>query len=635
MDARRRSPIPDLASHERPGVAVIEDPPIPTPWVADVIPPDEARTLDGLLRERVRRTPGGTGYWVHDARRHRWRPWTWQSVAAEVGRWQAGLRREGLKPGDRVAVFMRNRLEWLLCDQAALASGLVVVPIYYNDRAENVAYVLRDAGVRLLWLEDAGQCHALARVMEEPGDLKKVISLASAPADSGLPVTSLDDWLPAEAVNFHSDHGPDDLATIVYTSGTTGRPKGVMLSHRNLLANAHSGLQAIMVYPWDRFLSFLPLSHMLERTVGYYLPMMAGASVAFCRGIPQLAEDLAQVRPSALICVPRIFERSYARIQEQLKARGVAARALFRLAVAVGWQRFEHRHGRARAPVCGFLWPLLDRLAAAPVRARLGGRLRCVISGGAPLPFTVARTFIGLGLPLQQGYGLTEASPVVSVNTFERNEPRSVGPPLPGVEVRVGADDELLVRGENVMRGYWNNHLATYQTIDRDGWLHTGDQARIEDGFVYITGRLKDILVLATGEKLPPADLEMAITGDPLFEQALVVGDGRPFLSAIVVLDRTLWQRLARGLGLDPDDPAALDAEAARKALLERIGERLRPFPGYANVYQVTATLEPWTVDNEMLTPTLKPRRKQILARYAEAVERMYAGHGAGDEGGG
>ena len=609
-------------------MAVIEDPPIPTPWVADVIGVDAARTLDGLFRERARRSPQAPAYWVHDPGSRRWRPWAWQAVAAEVGRWQAALRREGLAPGDRVAVLMRNRLEWVLFDLAALASGLVVVPLYYNDRAENIAYVLRDAGVRLLLLEDAAQWRPLAGALEAGGELQRVVSLAAAGAEAPLPATPLADWLPAEAAHFQADHGPDDLATIVYTSGTTGRPKGVMLSHRNILANAYSGLQAIMIYPWDRFLSFLPLSHMLERTVGYYLPIMCGASVAFCRGIPQLAEDLVQVRPSGLISVPRIFERSHARILEQLRTRGLAARGLFRLAVHLGWRRFEHAQGRAGGSPLLALWPLLDRLVASKVRARLGGRLRCVICGGAPLPFPVARSFIALGLPLQQGYGLTEASPVVSVNTFERNDPRSVGLPLPGVEVKIGEDQELLVRGDNVMRGYWNNHLATYKTIDRDGWLHTGDQARIEDGYIYITGRLKEILVLANGEKLPPVDLEMAITEDPLFEQVLVIGDGRPFLSAIAVLDRAQWQTLARGLGLDPEDPASLEAEAVHQVLLERIAPRLEAFPGYANIYRVTATLEPWTVENELLTPTLKPRRKQILARYAEAIERMYAGHG-------
>jgi len=595
--------------------------------VADAITPESVRTLDGLFRERVRRSPGAPAYHVYSDEQQCWQNVTWSEAAARVARWQAGLRREALRRGDRVAVRMHNCLEWVLFDQAALALGLVVVPLYYNDRTENIAYVINDSGAKLLLVQQEQEWTDLRDGDDALPELVRIVCLQPYTADPGdLPVKSLSDWLPTEAVIHDSVHAADDLATIVYTSGTTGRPKGVMLSHNNILSNAYAGIHSIMVYPRDRFLSFLPLSHTLERTVGYYLPMMAGASVGFCRSIPQLAEDLVSLQPTILISVPRIFERIQAKVKEQLQERGAPARVIFRLAVAVGWQRFLHRQRRG-GNLLRLLWPPMDRLVASKIRARLGGRLRCIICGGAALPPPVGRMFIAMGLPLQQGYGLTESSPVISVNTLERNDPASVGLPLRGVELRIGDDAELLVRGANVMLGYWNNHLDTYQTVDREGWLYTGDQARIHDGFLYITGRLKEILVLANGEKLPPVDLESAIQNDALFDQVLVVGDRRAFLSALVVLNPEQWQSVAADLGLDHNDTDALADPKLHELLLARIATALADFPGYANVYAVTALTKGWTVENDLLTPTLKPRRRKILERYADVIEAMYASH--------
>ncbi|MEW7979126.1 MAG: AMP-binding protein [Candidatus Sedimenticola endophacoides] len=269
---------------------------------------------------------------------------------------------------------------------------------------------------------------------------------------------------------------PQDLATIVYTSGTTGRPKGVMLNHHNILCNAAAGLEMITVYPRDRTLSFLPLSHMLERTAGYYLMLLAGASVAFARSIPLLGEDLRDIRPSILISVPRIFERVYGRIMEQVESAPAPRRWLFEQATRIGWKSFEHHQGRRPWSPDLLFQPLLDALVGGRVRARLGGRLRFAISGGAALSASIARTFIALGVPIQQGYGLTEFAPIISVNRLEDNLPASVGTPLPEVEVRVDEHQELLVRGCSLMQGYWNDPGGTAQALDPQGWLHTGDQ---------------------------------------------------------------------------------------------------------------------------------------------------------------
>ncbi len=583
----------------------------------DTITPEEARTLPGLFAARIARTPDAVAYRYFDEGEGRWRDTTWAEMGRWVGACQSAIERLGLKPGERVAVMARNGREWIAFEQAALGLGLVVVPLYTNDRAESVAYILEDAGVRLLLIEGPHHWQMLAPVADRL-DPDLVVWTLEPVEGEGLScldeVARQEGEAPLRTV-------PDDgeaLATIVYTSGTTGRPKGVMLSHRNILWNAHASLRAEPVYPDDLFLSFLPLSHTLERTIGYYLPMMAGATVAHARSISQLAEDLQTVRPTILISVPRIYERTYNRIQESLVRP--LARKLFEKTVAVGWHRFEIRQGRASGGIDQLLWPLLKRLVADKVMARLGGRLRLAICGGAPLPVKVGRTFIGLGLNLLQGYGMTEASPVIACNTSGDNDPASVGKPLPEVEVMIGSENELLASSPGVMMGYWNNPEATAEVIDEAGWLHTGDQARIDEaGRIHITGRLKEIIVLANGEKMPPCDMEEALVEDPLLEQAIVIGDSRPFLCALVVLNPSV----ARELGIDE----APDEHDIKEKILPRVAERLAPFPGYARIHRVAVVHEPWTVENGLLTPTLKLRRPRIMERYKVVIDRLYEGH--------
>jgi len=617
-----------------------------TTWSEDLIPVERARTLDGLFHHRVRRSPDRVAYRWFDRATSAWRVLTWGETAAAVERWRAAMEAEGLRPGDRVAILLRNCPEWVIIDQAALSLGLVTVPLYTDDRADNAAYILQDAAVKVLCIQDANRWRRLAAVVgDEPWPQRVVIvdgrDAGRGPAAREPRAVAAADWLahaaaqtgpqadPQGAAARPPRNGdPNALATIVYTSGTTGRPKGVMLSHNNILSNAHGALTVVDVYQQDVFLSFLPLSHTLERTASYFLPMLAGAQVAYARSVNQLADDLKTVRPTAIIAVPRVFERVYQRINDQLQGRSALARRLFRLAVDVGWTRFEHSQGHRGWHLKLLLWPLLRRKVAAPVLERLGGRLRAAVSGGAALPFEVARVFIGLGVPLLQGYGLTETSPVIAVNPLQDNRPKSVGVLLRGIRARIGPDEELQVKGPCNMLGYWNNHAATARVIDADGWLHTGDQARIEDGYLYITGRIKDILVLSNGEKVPPGDMEMALSLDPLFEQVLVLGEGRSYLSALAVLNADLWPDLAREHGLQPEDPASLDDPELHKKMLRRMRDALADFPGYAKIRRVSLTLEPWTIENGLQTPTLKIKRNQVLERYRGAVEEMYEGEG-------
>ena len=468
----------------------------------------------------------------------------------------------------------------------------------------------------------ATQWERLQGKLENIRTLKRVVSIAEIEHPGSKRLVQLNPWLSSDKDSEITlpEIQPHDLASIVYTSGTTGHPKGVMLSHRNFLSNVYSGLQAVPVTSEDIFLSFLPLSHTLERTVGYYLPMMAGATVAHARSVQELAKDLREIKPTGIISVPRIFERVYIRIKEGLDNKSAFSSYLFGLAVTIGWRRFEYLQQRRRWHPLLLLWPLMKRLVADKITYRLGGNLKVAISGGAALSPDIAKVFVGLGVPILQGYGLTEASPVVSVNRLSRNIPASIGPALPDVEVRTNENDELLVKGENVMLGYWKDPEATRAVVDEEGWLYTGDKARIEDGYIYITGRIKDIIVMDTGEKVSPVDMELAICNDGLFEQIMVIGEGRPYLTALVVVNQDQWQRLNETHG-NPD------RETVEKLLLERIGLCLHDFPGYAEIKRISLIDEPWTVENDFLTPTLKMKRKRIQEKYSNVIERMYAGH--------
>ncbi len=594
----------------------------------DIITPNEHLTLDGLFRERVRRSPDAVAYRVFDRDSKEWLDLTWSAMADYVARWQAALAGERLAEGDRIAIMLRNGRNWVAVDQAAQGLGLVVVPLYMDDRPDNVAYIVRDSAVKLMVVQDAIHWKRLAPALAECPSLQRVVIVGDVDPDHAVAeVVSAAQWLPPSGGPLaRSNRRPKELASIVYTSGTTGRPKGVMLSHHNMLSVAHAGLIRISVHDTDLFLSFLPLSHTLERTAGYYLPMMSGSAVAFSRSVAQLADDLQSVRPTILIAVPRIFEKVYGRIQQQLEKGPALKRRIFNYAVRVGWYRFEREQGRRGWHPRLLFWPFLEKKVGATLKEKLGGRLRLAVSGGAALPPEIARTFIGLALPIIQGYGLTETSPVISVNDIADNEPASVGPPLPGIEVRIGEDNELQVRSPGVMLGYWNNHSATSAMIDPEGWLATGDQAEIRNGKIYITGRIKDILVLSNGEKIPPGDMEMALCLDPLFEQALVVGEGRAYLTAIIVLNADLWPGFAQDLGLDPLAPGALHKKAVTGAVTNRLRHAIREFPSYAKIRRFHLTLEPWTVDNGMLTPTMKIKRREVLNHYAQVVDRMYSG---------
>ena len=597
----------------------------------DIISLEEAGTLAGLFKARIARTPDKVAYRHHDEASGRWCDTTWAEMGRETARWQAAFNQEGLKPGDRVGIMMSNRKEWVMFDQAALGMGLVSVPLFYNDRGGNVAYIAEASGIKLLVILGREQWQALEPVRGELSTIHRIVTIESL---DGLAhddrVRQLDEWLPQTDAAYEvlDDIDPHSLCSVVFTSGTTGHPKGVMLSHFNILSNTSEALATTTIQQGDILLSFLPLSHMLERTGGYYLPLMAGIPVAYARSIPQLAEDLVAIRPTFLISVPRIYERVYARIQEGLEEKPPIARKLFKLAVDVGWTRYEYLQGRGKWSPSLLLWPLLNKLVASKVTEKLGGRLRTAISGGAPLPPEVAKTFLALGVPVLQGYGLTETSPVLAVSRINDNIPESVGQALPSTELQIGEDGELLARGAAVMLGFWNNPEETRRVIDEEGWFHTGDVAHIDaDGHVFITGRIKDIIVLANGEKVSPADMEIAIAMEALFEQVLIIGEGRSFLSALIVPEPEHWKNFSEGLGLDPGAAETYRHPEVMEHVMHRISAQLREFPGYAQVRKAVLLDEAWSVENGYLTPTLKTKRKLIIEHCRKQIDEIYHGH--------
>ena len=600
-----------------------------TPAASHIINPEQAITLHGLFLERVRSTPDAVAYRYFDATQDAWLALTWAQMQAEVARWQAALAREGLSAGDRVAVMLRNCPQWVMYEQAALSLGLVVVPLYTVDRSGNIAHILRDSGAQVLLFENAEQWQELQGVCGELPGVRRMLSVDAIACPQEPRLRHVQAWLPAAATLLpERTRDGKALATIMYTSGTTGHPKGVMLSHHNILFDAYASLSTCVISNQDTMLSFLPLSHAFERTTGYYMSMMSGTVVAYARSIAMLAADLQTVRPTILISVPRIYERIYATILSMLDVGHPLQRKLFDLAVDTGWQRFEYEQGRAAWHPRLLLWPLLNVLVARKVMARLGGRVRVTVSGGAALPAEVARVFIALGLPIVQGYGMTETSPVVCVNWLQANVPSSVGLPLPGIEVRLGEHNALLVRGPCNMQGYWNNPQATAAMISPDGWLNTGDTAHISaSGHITITGRLKEIIVMSNGEKVPPADMEQAILRDRLFEQVMIDGEGQPYLVALLVVNAENWKRLAQEVGVRPDMPESLHDTRVEQRILQRIAAQLAQFPGYARVRRALLLTEAWSIENGLLTPTLKVKRAQVVTRYAEAIEQLYQGH--------
>lgn len=605
---------------------------------------DDFRTIPDMLRHTVAAWPEREAFRQYDYAERRWYSITWRTFHEQVMRWRRAFTHMGLVKGERVAMLLTNCIDAVTFDEAALCGGLVPTPLHAIDTAGSSAYILRDSNARFLVTTSRARWNAIAEAAGEEGlpDMQLVV-FTNEQVEPGsvthlggrdIVLSSLEGWL-ATGEGVSDDELPpepcaDDLAGFIYTSGTTGRPKGVMITHRNIVSNVQQINKCYDFNEEDVFLSFLPFSHTFERTVAHYNSLANGGAMAFARNAAQIENDLREVRPTLMCSVPRIYEKIHQRLLHELAESSEEKRHQTAWALETGWRRFAEANHlpielSPRAQLDETVWPQLDVEIASEVREIFGGRLRATFAGGASLNYAVARFFCALGINILQLYGLTETSPIVSFTRMKDNHPDCVGHPVPDCEVKLGANDELLVRGPQVMKGYWNRPLDTAAAFE-DGWFRTGDQADLSDGGrVRIKGRIKEIIVTSTGEKIPPVDVEFAIQEDRLFEQVLVIGDNLPYVTCLVVVNPKLWPAFCADLDLDPEDPATLQSRDVQHQCLRRVRHACRAFPQYGVPRAVAITREPWTVDNGLLTPTMKLRRPQIMTAHAKLIERLYA----------
>jgi long-chain acyl-CoA synthetase len=569
----------------------------------------KSHSLGAAILDSLAERPDDVGCW--EPTQGQFHPISRRDLSQRVLDLARALHAYGVHPGDRVALLAPNGPFWAVADFAIQAVGAVTVPLYVNQGPAEVRYILNDASPTLILAQGERPMRHLVEAVADQQWLPGVVCNGPPPPElsraqelEGFLSTGRD--CPESRVRERlAAVGRDHLATLVYTSGTTGWPKGVELTHGNLLSNLEGILRVLAVRPSDRLLSMLPLAHIFERTAGHFLPYLCGAEVAYARGPQTVASDLPATRPTVLLSVPRLYQLFYDRLQHHLHVNRPLA-TLARWAALGSDEAPTWRQRPARA--------LLKRL----VRQRMGGRLRLLVSGGAPLAPEVARFFHNLGLPVLEGYGQTEAAPVIAVNPPEGNRPGTVGRALPNVEVRLAADGEILVRGPNVMRGYWNRPAETEDTLDGP-WLHTGDVGEQDaDGFLRLTDRKKDILVSSGGENIPPQRVELRLTADPLIQQAVVFGDRRPYIVALIVPD---WETLGHHL---PEGEPSPDDAATRRLVRERMQHALAGLPDHEQVRRFQILAEPLTQEAGELTPTLKVKRRIVAERYSEAIRGLY-----------
>ena len=592
-------------------------------------------TLPQLLVNSVERYGEREALRQFDKETKSWHSLSYAQLMVRVMEWRRAYAAMNLERGTRIGILMPNSIDHACADQAALANGLVPVPLHAIDTPGASAFILSDSRAKVLVTNKLTRWKQIQAAGGDLQDLTAVIITENEVDDETGMVRGLSEWLAAGTHVVELPEGPkeDDLAGIVYTSGTTGRPKGVMLTHGNIVSNVKATLECVFPQVGDIFLSFLPLSHTFERTAGYYLALATGCTIAYNRSVLLLADDLKTIRPTVIISVPRVYERIFARVHDKLKKSRPAARYLFDWAVEIGWRDFCRRNHlpvehTGRAWLDGLMRPLVRKVSST-LLDQFGGRLRIAISGGAALSSKVARTFCGLGLPIIQGYGMTEASPIIAGNNRTLNQPNTVGKPFNNVEVRLGEGDEIQIKGPSITRGYWNRPDATADAFTEDGWFRTGDVGGFNElGLLSIKGRIKEIIVTSTGEKVPPADLEAAIETDPLFSQCYVIGENRPYLSLITVVNPDEWASFAKSCGVDPADPASLDNPSVKTAALKRAKTAAGEFPHYALPRAVVLTQEPWTIENGLITPTLKLKRGPLSKKFANVIAQLYATHG-------
>src|SRR3954451_3350953 len=558
----------------------------------------------------------------------------WAEAESAVIRLARALVSYGIQPGDRVALVSENRPEWIIADLAISSAGAITVPAYVTNTGNDHRHVLGNSGAHAVIVSTAALA---ARVLPAAAQIPSIrFAIAIEPVDSGgvkFPVHGWDEALdtgaaqPDTVAQRGDALAPDDIGCIIYTSGTGGAPKGVLLTHRNIIANCYGAYKVLEILGLgdEVFLSFLPLSHSYEHTAGLMFPISIGAEIYFAEGADTLATNLLEVRPTIMTAVPRLYETLHQRIRLGIQREQGLKRRLFEQAVATGRKRLL---GERLTLAERLLDPALDRLVRAKVRARFGGRLKAMVSGGAPLNPEIGGFFVALGVRLLQGYGQTEAAPVIACNPPDRTRIDTVGPALDGVELRIAEDGEILVRGDNVMKGYWDDPEATARTVE-GGWLHTGDIGLLDpDFYLRITDRKRDFIKNSGGDMIAPARVEAALTLAPEIAQAMVTGDRRPYLVAVIVPDPDFAAAYAKEHGVSGELAALASDPGFHKALGDVVARINRELQVAERVRRFVIASEPFGLANAQLTPTLKIRRHAIREAYQPAFDQLYEGKG-------
>lgn len=563
-----------------------------------------------------------------------WRPTSWPTLHAKVRQAHAALRDLGLAPGDRIGILSENRPEWAITDFGCLTARLVDVPIYPTLPARQMQYILHDAGVRVLFVSSLVQLAKVLEIRAELPALTRVVLFDDVPRPEGVESfteflahgASVADRFPAWEAEARQA-APGDLATLIYTSGTTGNPKGVMLSHGNITSNVVSSLSVLDIHDHDECLSFLPLSHIFERMVGHYVMIYAGVQISYATSNDTVAAELVEVRPTVLASVPRLYEKIYARAVEGAMSAGGPKRAIFEWARATGEKYLDYTLARRRVPLGLVLgMKVADALVFSKLRARTGGRIRMMVSGGAPLNPEICRFFIAAKLVIYEGYGLTETSPVITVNTPALHKPGTVGRPIPGVEVKIADDGEILTRGPHVMLGYYNLPGATDEAIDADRWFHTGDIGEIDsEGCLRITDRKKDLIVTAGGKNIAPQPIEGLLKTNKFFTNAVMLGDKRKFPIMMLVPNFSVlnaWLAV-KGLPKLAPEKQVLMPEVQDK-LAREARKSLRDLAQFETPKKFLLLPHDFTIEGGELTPKQSIRRRVVEERYKEQIEALY-----------
>ena len=599
------------------------------------------QTVPELFLTAVRTRPRADCFSWRDGH-GRWHPVSSVEALRRVKALRHGLRSLGVKPGDRVALLSENRVEWAVSDLGIQCAGAITVPIYPTLLPEAIGQILADCAPVAVLVSTGDQAAKVHQIRGGLPSVRDVVAFERTELPDILAFErlldigqNLVDQDPAAAAEDCVPVAADSPCSIIYTSGTTGTPKGVVLSHRNFVSNVLAIQDSFPFERMDRCLSFLPLSHVLERMAGFYTTLYAGVGISFAERMDTVPRDILEVKPHLLISVPRLYEKIYGKALGTAMGAGWPKRDIFFWARGVAVECA----GRAAAgePLGTGLklqQALAEKLVFAKLRSRLGGNIVCMISGGAPLSAKINLFFNGAGLQICEGYGLTETAPVLSCNTPAAKRYGSVGKAVVDTEIRIAADGEIQARGPQVMLGYWNRPEATAEVLAADGWFSTGDIGRLdEDGYLYITDRKKDLIVTAGGKNIAPQPLENRFQTNKYVSQAVVIGDRRPYLSALVVPDFAMLAEFAAARGLDAAGPAALVADPAVQQLFqEQLDQFNAELPGFSQIKKCSLLEQEFTLEAGELTPTMKVKRFAIARKYRDVIDAMYPAETPEDE---